>query len=315
MRLRRTAPSAEGGAQLSLPFGAAPVPSVAAPAPAWPPAAAGEAAAAGTAAAIDAPGSAQPAAPAPAGAMRRVMLSGQPCLFRLRRGRRRTIGFQIDDHGLTVSAPRWISVREIEAAIVEKQRWIRSKLEQWQAWRLRRAAPAARLVDGATLPFLGKPVTLRLCGGPAGGEGPPGGAAALVQSTSVRELRLPLPLQADPSQIRQALQRWMMDQARHVLGERLELLAARGGVRPLSWKLSSARTQWGACNEDGRIRLNWRLLFYPVDVIDYVVAHELAHLAELNHSPRFWQEVARLLPQFEAARARIKEEELACLPL
>jgi predicted metal-dependent hydrolase len=297
MRLRRTAPSTEGSSQLSLPFGAAPGPSVAAPGPS-----------------VAAPGPSV-AAPAPAGAVRRVMLSGQPCLFRLRRGRRRTIGFQIDDHGLTVSAPRWVSVREIEAAIVEKQRWIRSKLAQWQAWRLRRAAPAARLVDGATLPFLGQPVTLRLCGGPAGGEAPPEGAAALVQSPSACELRLPLAPLADPSQVRQALQRWMMDQARQVLGERLELLAARGGVRPLSWKLSSARTQWGACNEDGRIRLNWRLLFYPIDVIDYVVAHELAHLAELNHGPRFWQEVARLLPQFEAARARIKEEELACLPL
>jgi predicted metal-dependent hydrolase len=310
VRLRGLAQAAAGGAQLSLPFDVAP-----APAPVVDAAAASSVACAQAPPHVDAVGAAaQPAAPVaapPAGALRRVMLSGQPCLFRLRRGRRRTIGFQIDDQGLTVSAPRWVSVREIEAAIVEKQRWIRIKLEQWQAWRQRRAAPAARLVDGAALSILGRPVTLRLCGRPPD----TGGATTLAERPSGSELRLSLAPQADETQVRQALRTWMMDEATRVLGERLELLAARGGVRPRSWRLSSARTQWGACNEDGCIRLNWRLLFYPIEVIDYVVAHELAHLAELNHSPRFWREVARLLPQFEAARARIKDEELAGLPL
>jgi len=253
------------------------------------------------------PFEAPPQARVPPGLLRRVMLAGQPYLFRLRRGRRRTIGFQIDDRGLTVSAPRWVSLHDIEAAIVEKQRWIRSKLGEWQA--LRRIAPVARFVDGACLPFLGRPLTLRLCG--------PGGATRieLAGAEAAPELRLPLVPASDEARVRQAVQEWMKSEAQRILGERIDALARSGGVRPLSWRLSSARTQWGACNEDGRIRLNWRLLFYPLDVIDYVVAHELAHLAELNHGPRFWQEVARLLPQFEAARARIKDEELTCLPL
>ena len=93
------------------------------------------------------------------------------------------------------------------------------------------------------------------------------------------------------------------------------LLATRGAVRPYTWRLSSARTQWGSCNEDGRIRLNWRLVFFPIPVIDYVVAHELAHLKELNHGRSFWQEVERLMPDFRTARDRIKDEELSALPL
>jgi predicted metal-dependent hydrolase len=242
------------------------------------------------------------------GAWRHTMLAGHPCRFQLRRARRRTIGFQIDDNGLTVSAPRWVSLKDIESAIEEKQRWIRAKLDEWSTLRQRRPVASMHLRDGGSLPFLGRHLTIRL-------DAEDGAARAAIACASESELRLALDPASGEDQVRAAVQEWMKGEARRILGERIELLAQRGGVRPLGWRLSSARTRWGSCNEDGRIWLNWRLLFYPIEVIDYVVAHELAHLAELNHGPRFWQEVARLLPDFEAARARIKDEELACLPL
>ena len=142
-----------------------------------------------------------------------------------------------------------MSVRAIEAAIVEKERWIRSKLEQWQAWRLRRAAPIERFADGAALPFLGRPLTIRLRGAPTDAGHP--GRPVYVISGTAQELLLPMPPDAGDSQVRQAVQAWMKDEALRILGERLDELARRGGVQPLSWKLSSARTQWGSCNEDG----------------------------------------------------------------
>ena len=73
---------------------------------------------------------------------------------------------------------------------------------------------------------------------------------------------------------------------------------------PLS--LSSARTRWGCCSASG-IRLNWRLIHLPLDLVDYVVAHELAHLREMNHSARFWAEVARLCPDWRERRAALKK--------
>ena len=85
--------------------------------------------------------------------------------------------------------------------------------------------------------------------------------------------------------------------------------AVASDARFAGWRLSSARTQWGSCSRDGRVRLSWRLIHFSPPVIDYVIAHELAHLRELNHSPRFWREVARLLPGFEAARDQIKRVE------
>jgi len=243
------------------------------------------------------------------GRLRGVLLGGQMCQFRLRRARRRTIGFQIDDHGLTVSAPRWVSLRAIEEAIVEKERWIRNKLAQWQDWRIRKTPKAQRFVDGAQLAYLGQELTLRL------GAADERTAALRSGLHPAQELHLAMPPGADEAEVRLAVQTWYVKQAILILGERVQWLATRGGLRPFSWKLSSARTQWGSCNEDRRIRLNWRLLFFPIPVIDYVVAHELAHLAELNHGPRFWREVERLMPDFQAARSRIKDEELAALPL
>jgi len=248
-----------------------------------------------------------PATIDPAGRQRRVVLGGELCHFRLRRARRRTIGFQIDDHGLTVSAPRWVSLRAIEEAILEKERWIRSKLAQWQDWRARHGAQRLRWIDGAVLPYLGEGLTLRFRAG------------ALAQAAAVAragaELHLALAHGAAEPEVRSVVQEWYRQEAARVLGERVHALATRGQVRSFTWRLSSARTQWGSCNEDGRIRLNWRLMFFPVAVIDYVVAHELAHLTQLNHGPGFWREVERLLPDFRAARDQIKDEELGALPL
>jgi predicted metal-dependent hydrolase len=241
------------------------------------------------------------------GPERRIMLSGEHCNYTLRRARRRTIGFQIDDRGLTISAPRWVSLRDIEVAILEKERWIRTRLEQWRQWRAKRQLPQVDFAEGGKLPFLGAIIVLRLRADLRASE--------LANGPAGDELRLALPADAAEVQVRDAVQTWLKGQATHILGERLDELSTRNGVRYSSWALSSARSQWGSCAADGRIRLNWRLVHFTLPVIDYVVAHELAHLKELNHSPQFWAQVARLLPGFEAARDHIRNEDLASLPL
>ena len=225
--------------------------------------------------------------------------------YRLRRARRRTIGFQIDDDGLTISAPRWVTLREIESAIAEKARWIRTKQREWHAWREKRKLPKLVFADGAALPFLGGAVTLRLRAE----------AGATRLDPRRLELHLALPPDAAEAQIRDALQAWLQVEAGRVFAERIGRFTGRVGPKFAGWRLSSARTQWGSCTHDGRIRLNWRLVHFSLPVIDYVVAHELAHLQELNHSPRFWRAVEQLLPGFEAARDEIKDVDMGSLPL
>jgi predicted metal-dependent hydrolase len=246
----------------------------------------------------DAPGSGAPAD----SRARHLQLGGEIVSYRLRRARRRSIGFQIDDHGLTVSAPRWVPLREIEAAIVEKRRWIVAKRSEWDEWRTRHRLPTVRFVNGASLPYLGRQVTLRL------------GSARDTTGILDGELHLALPADADERRARDAVQAWLQGEARRVFDERIERFAGRIG--PFAgWTLSSARSQWGSCTHDGRIRLSWRLIHFSVAVIDYVVAHELAHLRELNHGPRFWRTVAQLLPGFEAARDEIRRVDMSALPL
>jgi len=255
------------------------------------------------------PAASSQARPDPVSAERRrqILLAGEPTAYRLRRGKRRTIGFQIDDNGLTVSAPRWVTLRDIEAAIVEKERWIRSKLAEWREFKARRKLPEVRWTCGGTLPFLGMPLTLRLR--------PQVESTRLSETEAGRELHVALPGDALEAQIKDSVQAWLQGEARRVLGERVTHLSAGLHVKPAAWSLSSARAQWGSCTHDGRVRLNWRLIHFALPVIDYVVAHELAHLKEMNHSPRFWSAVAQLLPGFEAARDEIRAVDIAALPI
>ena len=128
-------------------------------------------------------------------------------------------------------------------------------------------------------------------------------------------LWLGVPALADAQLIRERVQRWLHVQALEVFGERLPVYAAKLGVEFRAYALSSAATRWGSCSSDGKIRLNWRLIHFPVHVIDYVVAHELAHLREMNHSPRFWATVESIFPDFREARHTLKHHPPELLPL
>lgn len=226
--------------------------------------------------------------------MRTLELGPRTLQYRLKRSSRKSIGFAIDASGLTITAPRWVTIADIENAIAEKQRWIFSKLIEWQTRVEQRALPKVEWRDGAELPYLGKTMRVRL------------GAAVLAFDDATRVLALPLPPHADAQQIKDRVTGWLQGEATRIFGERLQVYAARLGVTFRSYALSSAMTRWGSCSSEGRIRLNWRLIHFPLSVVDYVVAHELAHLREMNHSPRFWQTVESIFPEYRDARMQLK---------
>lgn len=238
--------------------------------------------------------------PAPGGALttspanRRILLAGQPVHWELRRSRRRTIGFVIDHRGLRVSAPRWVTIGQIEDALAGKADWILRKLAEWREQAARRERMAPRWENGATLRLLGRTLTMRI--DPQ--------ADGIVLDSEI--LRVGLPADADGERLRDAVQAWLQQQARALFAERIPVYAQRLGQQPVRWRLSSARTRWGSCSADGSIRLNWRLVHFPPDIVDYVIAHELAHLREMNHGPRFWATVGSLFPEFERARDWLK---------
>ncbi|HZZ03159.1 SprT family zinc-dependent metalloprotease [Paraburkholderia sp.] len=248
----------------------------------------------------------QPAVPlAPDGSKLRSLTIGSRTLhYVLKRSARRSIGFAIDSTGLMITAPRWVTLADIETAITEKQRWIFTKLIEWQTRVEQRALPKVDWKDGAEVPYLGQPVRIKL-GSPQG---------TLAFSADEAALQVPLPLQADPQQIKDRVQGWLQGEAKRLFGERLAIYAEKLGVDYRAYALSSAATRWGSCSSDGKIRLNWRLIHFPLSIIDYVVAHELAHLREMNHSPRFWQTVESIFPEFREARQTLKSHPPELLP-
>ncbi|HZF79464.1 MAG TPA: SprT family zinc-dependent metalloprotease, partial [Rubrivivax sp.] len=233
-------------------------------------------------------------------ASRHITLDGQPVAYAFRRSRRRSIGFVIAADGLAVSAPRWVGMADIEGALREKAAWILRKLHEQRERARRLDAARVDWRDGTQLPFLGAPIRLRLDALTSGA----------VLHAEGRTLHLGLPASAAPQQIRDAVQSWLQRQARRIFEERCALFAPRLGVRMKRLSLSSAATRWGSASVDGSIRLNWRLVHFALPVIDYVVAHELAHLREMNHSPAFWDVVRTAVPDFEVARGALRHEVL-----
>ena len=139
--------------------------------------------------------------------------------------------------------------------------------------------------------------------------------AKVPRTTNVQGLGIVAPSILDygsEAQIRDAAQAWLMRHARAVFTQRLDLFAPRVGVQWTKLSLSNADTRWGSASADGRIRLNWRLIHLSMDMIDYVVVHELSHLHHMDHSPRFWDVVASVMPDHAERRRALKD---AALPL
>jgi predicted metal-dependent hydrolase len=240
-----------------------------------------------------------------------VQLDGQLVGYEFRRMRRKTIGLVVGVDGLVVSAPRWVPWSDIEATLQEKAQWVLRKLQE-QDERARRLQ--AQRIDwraGTTLPFLGETVTLLLdprCTGVVlrDAESANGTLPGVPRMT----LHIGLPQQASAQQIRDAVQSWLQRQARRIFEERCRHFATQLGVRYTRLSLSSAATRWGSASADGSIRLHWRLVHFALPTIDYVVAHELAHLRVMDHSPRFWDVVRAVIPDVDRLRDGLRDEHL-----
>lgn len=235
-------------------------------------------------------------------ANRRIVLGDAHVAYAFRRGARRTIGLAVGPDGLSVAAPRWTPLAEVEALLHQKSRWVLAKLADARERRHAEALARIDWQDGAQLPYLGQPLTLRL--DPRQRHGPGGAGAALDGAT----LWLGLPHGAAPERLRDTAQAWLIGQARRRFAARLDHFAPQLGVRWQRLSLTAARTRWGSASADGSIRLNWRLIHLSEALIDYVVVHELAHLREMNHSPRFWEHVGQVLPDYAQRRGTLKAE-------
>ncbi|MDE2418515.1 MAG: M48 family metallopeptidase [Burkholderiales bacterium] len=240
-------------------------------------------------------------------ATREVRLGDAVVAYAFTRAKRRTIGFVVGPDGLSVRAPRWTPLSEVDAALQEKGPWILRKLHETRERQTRQHSARIDWCNGVTLPLLGGVVQVVLDPGHHfSAQGAMLDAGAL--ESAPRILRVALPHSAAPEQIRDAVQAWLMRHAKALFVQRLDHFAPQLQVQWKRLSLSNAGTRWGSARIDGSIRLNWRLIHFSQAVIDYVVVHELSHLRVMDHSPRFWDTVRTVVPEYAALRGQLKDD-------
>ena len=205
--------------------------------------------------------------------------------------RRRRLGLELRADGtLRVGTPPGVSLGTIRSFVESQRAWIESKRAQLTFT----PASSPALQDGAQLPYLGTELTLTICIAPK-------------QRTNYRlessALMLKVP---NLSRIRPALETWYRHEAARHGAARLAHFAPHVGKAARTLTIRAQRTRWGSCTTRGSISLNWRLMQASPEIFDYVVVHELCHLLVPNHSPRFWNEVGRILPDYRARRAALR---------
>lgn len=225
-----------------------------------------------------------------------IELGGRSVEYQFERRRRRTLGITVDAHGLRVAAPLRAPWRDVEGFLRDKERWILRKLDEWA--RMPRGAHVHG-ESGELVALFGVPHVLELRPGRRHVESRDGRIVITVGKRS-------RPVDA--------LTAWLKHQALDAFTPRVGYYAGLLGAGAPRVSLSNARTQWGVCTEDGKIRLCWRLVHLEPALSDYVMAHEVAHLVEMNHSRRFWALLTRLYPDWRAAREKL-ELAAATLPI
>jgi predicted metal-dependent hydrolase len=192
-----------------------------------------------------------------------------------------------------VVAPLCAHAADIAAFVEHNRAWIDTRLEALQ--RVLAAHPgSAQLVDGATILFRGQPVRLHVRAG----------ARPQVHDTGDLEVTVPTAAAgADlEAAVERVLTRWLKWSAQNDVLTYVDRHARPHGLLPAAVRVKEQKRLWGSCSAKGRVNLNWRLIFAPPAVFEYVVVHELCHLREPHHRASFWRLVGAILPGFEAER-------------
>lgn len=237
-------------------------------------------------------------AQAPAPESRATVLGGQhiPYVLKVSARARRVRLVVRPESGLEVVVPQGTPASIYETLLHDKAHWVVTTLQRMARESAAVAPPP--LVEGQRLPFAGRELLLALR------TGAPEGRFRATLSANTLTLTV---ASLRPEVVRIALETWYRRQAAAVFAERLTLCNHPYGYRYGRVSIKSQKSRWGSCSKLGNLNFNWRLLLAPLAVLDYVVVHELCHLKELNHSPRFWKLVAVGCPEHALQRRWLRQ--------
>ena len=217
----------------------------------------------------------------------------------LRTGRRKTASIQVIGNVVKVTVSDNLSDKRIQDLILKRMDWIKRKIKIQSAMDLPRPK---KYVNRESFTYLGQNYRLKIVSQNSDG----------VNGVKIKNGYLEVPAQKDlfgntrEENIRDALEKWYLDCAFGQLVKKTRRYARQLGVRPQSVKVQYYKSRWGSCSVSGNISYNWRIIMAPHRIVDYVVVHELCHLLEYNHSPRYWNYVENAMPSFKECREWLK---------
>lgn len=210
-----------------------------------------------------------------------------------RSARRRTLTITVErDRAVVVRAPEAMSDDEVRQHVGAKRQWISEKLRSPQKYEERCHPPGKEVVNGESAPYLGTEYRIEITD---------------TESGEVEFARLFKVPPAHVSRRREVLRQWYIRQAQEKILSRAGRHARELGVEIKGARIVDNRYRWGSCTVGDSVTFNWRLIKAPMFVIDYVIAHELAHLIEPNHTPVFWSIVRARTPTMEKAKTWLRE--------
>jgi hypothetical protein len=218
-----------------------------------------------------------------------VHAHSMPIIYRRHARARNYVLRLLANKTVVVTVPRAGTKSFARDFVASRKSWLE---KQWRILETRKIPPQL-LRPGMEILFRGEPVVLR------------------VQRTGLDwQLQFgaeSAPLAALDGNLRPALERRMQNLARTELVIRALELAGAHQIEVKRVAVRNQKTRWGSCSHNGTISLNWRLIQLPAAVRDYIIVHELMHLRELNHSPRFWAEIEKVCPNYRAAEDWLKK--------
>ena len=203
---------------------------------------------------------------------------------------RKSIGIRIADGRVELIAHPRVTHARLHEGLQARRDWIARHVVMQREQK-------QQLADQTGLTYLGRPLSIQLLGGVRRTARLDG---EVLQVAGIQP--------GDEAGLQAVVSAWLKRQAQLLFAQRMALLQPQCPRPPGKLSLSAARTRWGSCTARGDIRLNWRLVQAPLVIIDYVLAHELAHLQHMNHSAAFWMETARLFPDWKNARHWLKQQ-------
>lgn len=230
-------------------------------------------------------------------------LDSEKIQYKIVRSNRKTVAIQLlEDGNVEVSAPFSVTKKQIDEIIKDKISWILKKQEELKRIYIEKNIDR-KFEDGEKISYLGKEFSLKIIK-----------AKEYIQPKVVIDndnmviyINEKFIDKDAKENIRNIIKKWLVERFRDVAVDRIKKYSFLIGVNPTKITIREQKTRWGSCSSKGNINLNWKLVMAPMEVIDYVIVHELCHMIEMNHSKNYWNIVSTVMPDYKNHRKWLKE--------